>query len=215
MFLEPVTASGSHRSVHRNTKRVLRFLPRKAVLHKYPLIGRFAAQLRRRHYLWSLRREHMRSAYYAGSVISFLPLMGIQLPVALVAALVLRSNFMILGGLQFLTNPFTAAPIYLVTHQVGAAVVERIAPEERHISSVNEQDVLSAGEYVSETITHPIDDEDTPGPVRWTERVRHALLSLTVGGVLVGFLVGLVLDLGDLLLRRRAPRSRPATVPGP
>ena len=107
----------------RRVKQVLRFMPRRAMLHKYPLVGRFADAARQRAYLWSLKPESMRPALYAGSILSLLPVMGVQLPLALLLSLLLRANFMVLGGLQFITNPFTAAPIYYATHQLGAVVI--------------------------------------------------------------------------------------------
>ena len=200
--------------MNRTTKRILRFLPRKAVLHKYPLIGRFAGQLRLRAYLWSVRREQMRPAYYAGSIISFLPLMGIQLPVALVASLVLRCNFMVLGGLQLITNPLTAAPIYVATHQLGAIILERVAPEERPTHPIRHEEVLTAGEYVSGALGDPLAIDETAKKPRWTTRIRHALGALTVGGAVVGFAVGAVLDFSDWVLRRRTVRSRLGVAPG-
>lgn len=115
--------SPAHHTRIRRVKRLLRFAPRRAVFHTYPLIGRFAAFARRRAYLWSFKTAHVRPAFYAGSILSFLPVMGVQLPLALILALVLRSNFMVMGGLQFITNPFTAAPIYYATYKLGEHVI--------------------------------------------------------------------------------------------
>ena len=80
-------------------------------MHKYPVIGRFAEFARKRAYLWSFKTEDLRPSFYAGSILSLLPLMGVQLPVALILSLALRGNFMVMGGLQFITNPFTAVPV--------------------------------------------------------------------------------------------------------
>ncbi len=40
--------------------------------------------------------------------------MGVPLPLAL--ALVFRANFVVMDGLQFITTPFTAAPIFYGTY---------------------------------------------------------------------------------------------------
>src|SRR3954462_5505511 len=77
----------------RRMKRVLRYAPRRAVFHRYPLIGRFAVAARRRAYLWSLKPRHVRPALYFGTILSLWPVMGIQLPLALLLALFVRCNF--------------------------------------------------------------------------------------------------------------------------
>ncbi|MDO8541055.1 MAG: DUF2062 domain-containing protein, partial [Opitutaceae bacterium] len=105
---------------------MLRFMPRRAVFHKYPFVGRWAAFARREQYLWSFRRGPIRRAFYAGSVLSLLPLMGVQLAVGLVLAIVVRANYMVLGALQFITNPFTAIPVYGATFWLGRRVLRSI-----------------------------------------------------------------------------------------
>ncbi len=184
---------------------MLRYLPRRAVLHRYPIIGRFAASLRPRGYLWSIRRVHLRRAYYAGSIISFLPLMGIQLPLALVAAILLRCNFMVLGGLQLITNPLSAGPIYYLTHQLGVAVMNTFQAPADDVSVTREAEAAELGSYVAETIGEPLTSR--PEPVRWTTRVRGAVVAMVVGGVIVGLGTGLVLDVIDGMLRRRHQNS--------
>lgn len=116
-------AHHEHRETIRRTKQLLRWLPRRARLHKYPLIGRFAAYARTRSYLWSFRTEHVRGGFYLGSVLALLPTLGVQIPIALLLTVLLRLNFMVVGGLQFITNPFTAAPLYYGTYQLGHAII--------------------------------------------------------------------------------------------
>jgi uncharacterized protein (DUF2062 family) len=176
-------------------KRLLRFMPRRAVLHKYPVIGRFAHQLRRFDPLWSFRRRHLRRAYYLGSIISFLPLLGFQLPIAAAAAVLFRSNVMVMGGLQFLTNPLTAAPIYFATHRLGELVLRRFrAPAP---TATAEHELVKLGGLVADTLT-----DDNPQPVTLTTRLRLALQSMVVGGLLAGLAFGGLLDLIDSLIRK-------------
>ncbi|QYM78059.1 DUF2062 domain-containing protein [Horticoccus luteus] len=195
-------------------------MPRRAVFHRYPFVGRFAAAARRRAYLWSFKSAHVRPALYAGSVLSLLPVMGVQLPLALLLSLLLRSNFMILGGLQFITNPFTAAPIYYATHQLGAAIIHSTgigrSPDEHAISApisdgaveAPPRDELSAD---SASVRHP-----SPHPHPWRHRIGTAFNALVLGGTLSGLALGLVLDLAWRLGAasharhkiHRPPRSR-------
>ena len=176
-------------------KQFLRFLPRRAVMHKYPVIGRFAAYARKRAYLWSFKSEHMRPAFYAGSILSLLPVMGVQLPVALVLSLVLRGNFMVMGGLQFITNPFTAVPIYYATHQLGAKIID-LSGFGQSIDVVEETPPPAGAEangpprLEAARVVPP-----EPVAIRWTKRIGTSINALVIGGVVAGTVLGAVLDL--------------------
>jgi uncharacterized protein (DUF2062 family) len=178
----------------RRAKWLLRFTPRRASLHRYPLIGRFADLARVRSYLWSFRSEHVRPALYAGSVTALLPIMGVQLPVAFVLALLLRCNVMILGGLQFITNPFTIWFIYPATYQVGKTLI--------HASGFNPGGDVTVHEVTTferEVLDAEPEDalpEDLPlEDLRWTRRFANVANALVLGGVISGCLLGFVLDL--------------------
>lgn len=106
-------------------------MPRRAVFHRYPIVGRFAQLARKRPFLWSMKPGNLTTAFYAGSILSLLPVMGMQLPIAFALSLLLRTNLMVMGGLQLITNPVTAAPIYAGTYIVGQAIINKtgLAPE--------------------------------------------------------------------------------------
>jgi len=104
---------------------ILRMLPRRANVGRYPVIRRFAEAARRRPYLWSFKRANVLPALYVGSVLAFMPTYGLQVLLGLLAAFVVRANLTIMIGLQMLTNPLTAAPVYLVTHAIGQWLIER------------------------------------------------------------------------------------------
>lgn len=179
----------------RRAKRLLRFVPRRAMLHKYPLIGRFAEFARKRSFLWSFKSEHMRPAFYAGSILSLLPVMGVQLPLALMLSLLLRGNFMVAGGLQFITNPFTAAPIYYATHQLGAKLIS-VSGFGHSIEVVEEPPPARHAELLPAPATPaPMEPVSPPHAIHWTRRVGTAINALVIGGVVSGALLGLVLDL--------------------
>ncbi|MEZ5467683.1 MAG: DUF2062 domain-containing protein [Lysobacterales bacterium] len=101
-------------------RRLLRPLPRRGNLHRYPVIKWFAEHARKRPFLWSFKRAQVIPALYWGSVISLLPLYGVQLIIAFAAALAFRGNLTIMVALQFITNPLTVVPIYATTAWVGA-----------------------------------------------------------------------------------------------
>lgn len=104
-------------------RRLLRPLPRRANLRRYPVLKWFAEHARRAAFLWSFKRENVIPSLYVGSVLAFLPLYGLQLPLAFGAAIAVRGNLTVTAALQFLTNPFTIVPIYGFTGWVGSWVM--------------------------------------------------------------------------------------------
>ncbi len=106
----------------RRTKWLLRYMPRRARFHTYPLVGRFAAFARSRNFLWSFQYPQLRPAFYLGSVLTFLPVLG-QLPIAFGLCLLFRTNFMILGGLQLASNLLTFPFILWGTFHLGTFVL--------------------------------------------------------------------------------------------
>lgn len=113
-----------HRARLRRLRRFLRPLPRRGNVARYPIIKWFANAARSRPYLWSFRRAHVIPALYIGSVLSMLPLYGIQLPLAFAASLLARGNLTVMAALQFITNPLTVGPIYWANYLVGAWLID-------------------------------------------------------------------------------------------
>jgi uncharacterized protein (DUF2062 family) len=114
----------------KRVRRLLRPLPSRANIHRYPVIKWFAEHARRRPYLWSFKRAQIMPALYVGSVIALLPLVGIQIAVAFAAALLFRANLTVMVALQMLTNPFTVVPIYAFTGWVGATLMRALGSGE-------------------------------------------------------------------------------------
>ncbi|MCF3650386.1 DUF2062 domain-containing protein [Synoicihabitans lomoniglobus] len=170
----------------RRAKWMLRYLPRRARFHRYPLIGRFADAARKMPYLWSFRKEDVRPALYAGAIVAVLPIMGVQVPVAFGLALLLRCNVMLLIGLQFITNPFTAAFIYFGTYQLGHWII-------------GASGFGASGEFVPVDGGTPLEHTGAAGmePVdlAWTQTLGTTVNSLVLGGIIAGALLGLILDI--------------------
>ncbi|MGC6423763.1 MAG: DUF2062 domain-containing protein [Lentimonas sp.] len=111
-----------HKTKFRRIRRVkwwLRPLPRRATIHRYPVLRLFAKTARKRIFLWSFRVENAVPAIYAGCILTLMPLYGIQIPAAFLLALLLRANLPILAGLQIVSNPFTVFPIWFAAYQIG------------------------------------------------------------------------------------------------
>jgi uncharacterized protein len=190
----------------RRVKNFLRFMPRRARLHKYPLIGRFAAIARQRSYLWSFKTAHVRPSFYAGSILSLMPFMGVQLPVALLLALLLRGNFMILGGLQFITNPVTAVPVYYGTYQLGKSVMLLSGFGQSIEVSPNPAFDVPSAPPPSDPAA--VDDVTPPGELRWTAHLGTSINALLLGGLIAGTALGAVLDILWRLGARQAESRR-------
>lgn len=105
-------------------RSLLKPLPRRANLGRYPVLRWFKDMAARAPFLWSLRPPQVVRAIYLGSLVSFMPLVGLQVLIVFVSALLLRANLTIAVALQFITNPLTMAPIYYGTWRVGMGIIE-------------------------------------------------------------------------------------------
>lgn len=107
----------------RRLRRLLRPLPRRANLRRYPVLKWFADHARRAGFLWSFKRANVIPALYVGSVLAFLPLYGLQILLGFGLALGVRGNLTVIIGLQMITNPLTIVPVYGFTAWVGLAAM--------------------------------------------------------------------------------------------
>ncbi|MEY3000914.1 MAG: hypothetical protein RL648_1128 [Verrucomicrobiota bacterium] len=100
-------------------KRILRWMPRRSNMHRYPVLRWFKSLTPKRPEIWSFRVKRVVPALYGGFVLSLLPLYGVQLPLSVILAWLIRANLPVFFSLQFITNPFTLLPIYFACFQVG------------------------------------------------------------------------------------------------
>jgi len=159
----------------RRLKRVLRVLPRRASISRYPVLKWFAATARRSWFLWSFKRGPLLRAIYLGSILSVLPLFGIQLPLSLGICLLARANLPVCAALQFITNPFTIVPVYGFTYLVGHYLLHFFDGESGGYDPSAALALVRSGEVLS--------------------AAGDVLGSLVLGGLVVGLAVGVVVDL--------------------
>jgi len=177
----------------RRVKRWLRPLPRRANIHRYPVLGRFAETARKRIYLWSFREEHAVPALYAGCILTLLPLYGIQLPLSFLLALWLRANLPILAALQLVSNPFTVLPIWFSDYQVGRSVLSLVGVEAQQLSRSEVRSMLDnfvIGEWGSNL-----------------DRIASVFGVTTLGGIVMGVFFGLIASVVYRSAARRAASS--------
>lgn len=115
--------SRAHNRIRR-AKQILRPLPRRSNLHRWPILKWFAKAARKSPFLWKFGEREVRMAIYLGSIIAFLPIFGAQFVAAFFVALAVRANLPVIMGVQLVTNVFTAIPIYAFTGLVGHWVVD-------------------------------------------------------------------------------------------
>ncbi|MCC5833206.1 MAG: DUF2062 domain-containing protein [Opitutales bacterium] len=125
------------------TKRFLRKLPRRTNIHRYPVLKWFAASARKRSYLWSFRVQAVTPALYAGFILAFLPLYGIQLILSFVLSLIFRANLAVVVALQFITNPLTVIPIYFTAFQIGRLFLRLFGLEGPHLNMTQARALFS------------------------------------------------------------------------
>jgi len=216
----PADEHHHHRKEHfariRRTKLFLRFMPRRAMFHKYPFIGRFADAARKRSYLWSFKTPEVRPALYVGSVLAFMPARGGPLPAAFLLALLLRLNVMVLGGLQFITNPLTAIGIYTVTYQVGKAVIDasgfgrsiEVIDSPTPFVAPSELPLTARSDNTFPASTTAPTEEDPPTQIKWTRLLGTGINALIIGGAIIGVIVGGILDIAWRFGTSRADAHR-------
>ena len=108
----------------RLAKQILRPFPRKATIHRWPVLKWFSKTARKTPYLWSFGLREVSRAIYLGSIIAFLPIMGLQFLFAFFIALAVRANLPVIMGVQLVSNLITAVAIYSLTAVVGYWIMD-------------------------------------------------------------------------------------------
>ncbi len=164
----------------RRVKKWLRPLPRRANIHRYPVLRHFSKAAKKRIYLWSFRTEKVLPSIYVGSVLTFLPIYGLQIPLALLFALVLRSNLPVFVGLQLITNPFTVLPIWFALFQIGHHTLALFGIDALTLRRADLNSILQSIEYGI-----------------WNQQIDRILSvfgQITLGSLIIGLSLGLILS---------------------
>lgn len=177
----------------RRVKRWLRPLPRRATIHRYPILGRFADTARKRIYLWSFREENVVPAIYAGCILTLLPLYGIQLPLAFILALWLRANLPVVAGLQMVSNPITVLPLWFAGYNVGRNVIGIVGVHAQKLERYEVQSLLR--DFIT----------GNWGPN--LERIATVFGLTSLGGIVLGTFFGLVGSIAYRIIARRTAAS--------
>lgn len=168
----------------RRVKWFLRPLPRRAHVHRYPLLKWFPEALQKRSYLWSFKVASIVPALYAGWIITLLPLYGIQILLAIGAALLLRANLPVLVGLQLVSNPLTFGLIWYFNYLVGEPFVNA---------------------FWSEAL--PIDMSELKHGLDFNldfKKFIRLFTGISIGGLIIGYFCGLITSTIYRLIAKKA-----------
>lgn len=163
------------------TKRFLRYVPRRTTVHKYPGLKWAKDTARQRMYLWSFRYREVAPALYVGTIISFMPIIGVQIPLALIFALLLRANLPIFVALQFITNWLTVVPIYYICYEIGRWSLKVF---DIHVEALS----LNELKLFMENLTS----------CHWSENGRflgRVFLVTSLGSLIIGSFLGSIFDM--------------------
>jgi len=172
----------------RRIKWLMRPLPRRATIHRYPVLRWFTEAARKRSYLWSFRTPEMVTAFYTGWILSLMPLVGIQIPLAFIAALIFRANLPVIVGLQMISNIITFPFIYFVTYQIGIYAMG-LAGLETLAAEPVDYDIME--------FLHQLTATDA----------AIAISAMFVGGLFIGSFLGFVCSMTYRLLAWQATRA--------
>lgn len=186
-----------HRRIRR-AKRLLRPLPRRATIHRYPVLKWFKNTARARSYLWSFRKQEVVPAFYIGCILSLMPVYGIQVPLAFALALLFRTNLMIMVAVQFITNPITAAPLYYATYLIGDFFLQIFynAPNLLQYTALEQNSGHSLYLAIKSIIS-----EHNEGAALW---ILHLFNSLILGGAILGYFIGFAFSFSYQYIGHRA-----------
>lgn len=152
-------------------KKILRYLPSRSTIRKNRFIGKWGRQFLDKYpELWSFAYRPMRSAYYAGWILTFMPVMGLQITIAIILAILLRANVMVLVALQMLSNPFTIGPLWTFEYHIGKFILSFLPHEQRTLME------NTLAETVQKSFTE--------------NSFFKATLAICLGGLILGILLG-------------------------
>ena len=177
----------------RRVKKWLRPLPRRTNIHNYPILKIFAEAARKRTYIWSFRVENAVPSIYAGSILTLMPLYGIQIPTAFLLALLLRANLPILVGLQVVSNPLTILPIWFASYQIGQMILSVIG---LRIDPLNREEV---GLLLDNFIYAAWDDK--------FDNLATVFSVTSLGAIVMGIFFGLITSFAYRIVANRTAAS--------
>jgi uncharacterized protein (DUF2062 family) len=99
-------------------------MPKRRKLAKIPLIGGLLKEAMDAKFLWSFHLSEVSPAFLVGWVVTLSPLFGLHTILAILGAIMFRSNLIIPLALQLVSTPLTLPFIWPALYAVGHKVIE-------------------------------------------------------------------------------------------
>lgn len=179
----------------RRLKKILRPLPRRSNVHRYPVLSWFSATARKRMDLWSFRRPEVIPALYAGWILTLMPLYGAQILLAVLAALLFRCNVMILVGLQLVSNPLTVIPLWYVNYLVGDFFLSLVLGPSAGMIDILLTSASEAGMNFRQAFELILERTRESGARFMTDVIGRVVGAIFLGAIVLGLFAGLVSSL--------------------
>ncbi|MBO7520700.1 MAG: DUF2062 domain-containing protein [Opitutales bacterium] len=177
-------------------KKILRPMPRKSNIHKYPILKYFANSARKRVYLWEFRRRGVLAGIWVGWFVALVPIYSIQMLTAFIICIPARANCIVAMALQWVTNPVTIPFILYGQYALGDFLLRK-----SRISSVE----LDFGKVMSDFSELGV--WQTLKGLSNIETLAHVLASVLFGGAIIALVCALISTWLYLLLANRASDS--------
>jgi uncharacterized protein (DUF2062 family) len=176
----------------RRVKKLLRPLPRRTNIHRYPVLSWFAGTARKKAFLWSFRSSAVLPAFYVGWILTLLPLYGLQILLAFVLAIAFRANLMIMIALQLVSNPITVLPLWYLNYLVGSFVLDLIFGESpiRFGTMIGEASDMSLS--FRQTLEFIIERTRESGSSVVSELLGRLVGGTFLGGLIIGLAAGFI-----------------------
>lgn len=166
-------------------KKILRPLPRKSNMHRYPVLKYFAETARKRTYLWEFRKRNVLAGIWVGWIVALVPIYSMQMLVAFLISIPARANCIVAMALQWITNPLTIPFILYGQYALGDFILRKLG-----ISELKED----FGKVLSEQGFYEVLNR-----LANAEVVVH-VLAATLGGGLIIALIGAAVNTWIYLL---------------
>jgi hypothetical protein len=176
----------------RRVKKLLRPLPRRTNIHRYPVLHWFAGTARKKDFLWSFRRSAVMPAFYVGWVLTLLPLYGLQMVLGLLLAISFRANLMIMMALQLVSNPITVLPLWYFNYLVGNFFLNLLFGESPVHYGALLGEASDKNLNFRETIGFIIERTRESGVNVVTDLMGRMVGGTFLGGLIIGLIAGFI-----------------------
>jgi uncharacterized protein (DUF2062 family) len=124
-------------------QRFKKWIPSREQIIEHRWLSRFSHKLKDKR-LWRLERHAVAKGAAIGIFLAFMMPVA-QILSAALAALMMRANITVAAVCTLITNPFTFAPFYWLSYQIGSFVLGKSSPTPMDVDKLSRTAELSIG----------------------------------------------------------------------